>query len=161
MILITVIKRISKSGGVWMDTNSMKNLVRIGRVSSISPSANTAKVVFTDKNDLVSGELMIINRGSMADKDYWMPDIDEQVICLMQPNASGKGLNDGFILGSFFSAEDPPQESSADVRAVKFSDGTVVKHDRKTGNLTINATGDISIIAGGTVTIKGAVVKIN
>lgn len=47
------------------------------------------------------------------------------------------------------------------MRAVKFSDGTVVKHDRKTGNLTINATGDISIIAGGAVTIKGAVVKIN
>lgn len=104
---------------------------------------------------------MIVNRGSMVDKDYWIPDIDEQVLCLMQPNASGKGLNDGFILGSFFSAEDPQQESSADVRAVKFSDGTVVKHDRKTGNLTINATGDISIIAGGAVTIKGAVVKIN
>lgn len=144
-----------------MDTNFIKNIIRIGRVSSIDVNANTARVAFSDKDDLVSGNLMIVNRGSMVDKDYWMPDVDEQVICLMQPNASGKGLNDGFILGSFFSAEDPPQESSADVRAVKFSDGTVVKHDRKTGNLTINATGDISIIAGGAVTIKGAVVKIN
>lgn len=144
-----------------MDTNFIKNIVRIGRVSSIDVNTNTARVAFSDKDDLVSGNLMIVNRGSMVDKDYWIPDIDEQVLCLMQPNASGKGLNDGFILGSFFSAEDPQQESSADVRAVKFSDGTVVKHDRKTGNLTINATGDISIIAGGAVTIKGAVVKIN
>lgn len=144
-----------------MDTNFIKNIIRIGRVSSIDVNTNTARVAFSDKDDLVSGNLMIVNRGSMVDKDYWIPDIDEQVLCLMQPNASGKGLNDGFILGSFFSAEDPPQESSADVRAVKFSDGTVVKHDRKTGNLTINATGDISIIAGGAVTIKGAVVKIN
>ena len=144
-----------------MDTNFIKNIIRIGRVSSVDVNTNTARVAFSDKDDLVSGNLMIVNRGSMVDKDYWMPDVDEQVICLMQPNASGKGLNDGFILGSFFSAEDPPQESSADVRAVKFSDGTVVKHDRKTGNLTINATGDISIIAGGAVTIKGATVNIN
>lgn len=144
-----------------MDTNFIKNIIRIGRVSSIDVNTNTARVAFSDKDDLVSGNLMIVNRGSMVDKDYWIPDIDEQVLCLMLPNKSGQGLNEGFILGSFFSAEDPQQESSADVRAVKFSDGTVVKHDRKTGNLTINATGDISIIAGGAVTIKGAVVKIN
>ena len=110
---------------------------------------------------MVSGNLMIVNRGSMVDKDYWIPDIDEQVLCLMMPNKSGQGLNEGFIIGSFFSAEDGPQERSADVRAIKFGDGTVIKHDRSTGNLTINATGDISIIAAGTLTIRGAVVNIN
>lgn len=144
-----------------MDTNFIKNIIRIGRVSSVDVNTNTARVAFSDKDDLVSGNLMIVNRGSMADKDYWIPDIDEQVLCLMMPNKSGLGLNEGFILGSFFSAEDAPQERSADVRAVKFGDGTVIKHDRSTGNLTINATGDIDIIAGGTVTIKGATVNIN
>nr|DAW28352.1 MAG TPA: baseplate assembly protein [Caudoviricetes sp.] len=144
-----------------MDTNFIKNIIRIGRVSSVDVNTNTARVAFSDKDDLVSGNLMIVNRGSMADKDYWIPDIDEQVLCLMMPNKSGLGLNEGFILGSFFSAEDAPQERSADVRAVKFGDGTVIKHDRSTGILTINATGDIDIIAGGTVTIKGATVNIN
>lgn len=144
-----------------MDTNFIKNIIRIGRVSSIDVSTNTARVAFSDKDDLVSGNLMIINRGSMVDKDYWIPDIDEQVLCLMLPNKSGRGLNEGFILGSFFSKEDKPQERSADVRAIKFGDGTVIKHDRSTGNLTINATGDISIIAAGTLTIRGAAVNIN
>lgn len=144
-----------------MDTNFIKNIIRIGRVSSIDVNTNTARVVFSDKDDLVSGNLMIVNRGSMVDKDYWIPDIDEQVLCLMLPNKSGLGLNEGFILGSFFSAEDAPQERSTDVRAVKFGDGTVIKHDRKSGSLIVNATGDISIIAGGTITIQGAVVKIN
>lgn len=144
-----------------MDTNFIKNIIRIGRVSSVDVNTNTARVAFSDKDDLVSGNLMIVNRGSMADKDYWIPDIDEQVLCLMLPNKSGLGLNEGFIIGSFFSAEDAPQERSADVRAVKFGDGTIIKHDRSTGNLTINATGDIDIIAGGTVTIKGATVNIN
>lgn len=144
-----------------MDTNFIKNIIRIGRVSSIDVSTNTARVAFSDKDDLVSGNLMIVNRGSMADKDYWMPDIDEQVLCLMLPNKSGQGLNEGFIIGSFFSKEDKPQERSAEVRAIKFGDGTVIKHDRSTGNLTINATGDISIVAAGTLTIRGAVVNIN
>ena len=144
-----------------MDTNFIKNIIRIGRVSSVDVNTNTARVAFSDKDDLVSGNLMIVNRGSMADKDYWIPDIDEQVLCLMMPNKSGLGLNEGFILGSFFSAEDAPQENSADIRAVKFGDGTVVKHDRKSGSLTVNATGDISIIAGGTVTIRGSMVNIN
>lgn len=144
-----------------MDTNFIKNIIRIGRVSSIDVSTNTARVAFSDKDDLLSGNLMIVNRGSMVDMDYWIPDIDEQVLCLMMPNKSGQGLNEGFIIGSFFSAEDGPQERSADVRAIKFGDGTVIKHDRSTGNLTINATGDISIIAAGTLTIRGAVVNIN
>lgn len=144
-----------------MDTNFIKNIIRIGRVSSVDINTNTARVAFSDKDDLVSGNLMIVNRGSMVDKDYWIPDIDEQVLCLMMPNKSGQGLNEGFILGSFFSTEDGPQERSADVRAIKFGDGTVIKHDRSTGNLTINATGDISIVAAGTLTIRGAVVNIN
>ena len=86
-----------------MDTNFIKNIIRIGRVSSIDVNTNTARVAFSDKDDLVSGNLMIVNRGSMVDKDYWIPDIDEQVLCLMLPNNSGQGLNEGFIIGSFFS----------------------------------------------------------
>ena len=144
-----------------MDTNFIKNIIRIGRVSSIDVNTNTARVAFSDKDDLVSGNLMIVNRGSMVDKDYWIPDIDEQVLCLMLPNKSGQGLNEGFIIGSFFSKEDEPQERSADVRAIKFGDGTVIKHDRSSGKLTINVTGDIDIVAGGAVTIKGTIVNIN
>ncbi len=64
------------------------------------------------------------------------------------------------LLVHFFK-EDEPQERSADVRAIKFGDGTVIKHDRESGSLTVNATGDISIIAGGGVTIRGETVEIN
>lgn len=146
-------------GGASMGISS--NIVRVGRVSSINTQNNTAKVVFDDKDDLVSDELSILNRGSLADKDYWIPDIDEQVLCLFLPNPSGHGLNAGFILGSFFSDVDQQQESSADVRAIKFADGSEVKHDRRTGNLTIKATGDITIIAAGNIKIKGTRVDIN
>ena len=42
-----------------MDTNFIKNIIRIGRVSSIDVNTNTARVAFSDKDDLVSGNLMI------------------------------------------------------------------------------------------------------
>ena len=64
-----------------LNENFIKNIIRIGRVSSIDVNTNTARVAFSDKDDLVSGNLMIVNRGSMVDKDYWIPDIDEQVLC--------------------------------------------------------------------------------
>ena len=142
-----------------MGTSS--NIVRVGRVSSINVQNNTAKVVFDDKDDLVSDDLSILNRGSLANKDYWIPDIDEQVLCLFLPNPSGHGLNAGFVLGSFFSDVDQQQESSPDIRAIKFSDGSEVKHDRSTGDLTIKATGDITIIAAGNIKIEGVKVDIN
>lgn len=143
-----------------MDINVIKNLIRTGRVSSINLKNNTCRVIFPDKNNSSSGELYLLNRGSKENKDYWVPDIDEQVLCLFLPNSS-KGLNSGWVLGSYFSETDAPQETSADVREIKFKDGSYVRHDRSTGNLTVSATGNITIQASGAVTINGAIVNIN
>ncbi len=90
-----------------------------------------------------------------------MPDVDEQVLCLFLPNVSGRGVCDGFVIGTFYSSVDAPVENSGDVHAVKYGDGTIIKHDRRTGKLTINATGDIDIIAGGNVTINGQTINLN
>lgn len=138
-----------------------KQMIRIGNVSSINPSAGTVRVAFSDLDDQVTYELPVITRGSKSNKDYWMPDIDEQVLCLFLPNISGHGVCDGFVLGTFYSRVDAPVESSENVHAIKFADGTVIKHDRRTGNLSINATGSIDIVAGGSVTINGATISLN
>ncbi len=139
----------------------IKTLARIGIVSSVNASNCTARVTFPDKDNLVSAELPIITRGSQNDKDYWLPDINEQVLCLFLPNASGNGVNNGFILGTFYSNADTPAESATGINSMHFADGSIVKHDRSTGNITIKATGNIDIIAGGTVTVNGATVNIN
>ncbi len=139
----------------------IKRLIRVGTVSSINAAAGTVRVAFAAQDDMVTYELPVITRGSKNNKDYWLPDVDEQVLCLFLPNTSGRGVCDGFVLGTFYSSVDAPVENSGDVHAVKYSDGTIIKHDRSTGKLTINATGDIDIIAGGKITINGQTIYLN
>ncbi len=139
----------------------IKRLIRVGTVSSVNAAAGTVRVAFAAQDDMVTYELPVITRGSKNNKDYWLPDVDEQVLCLFLPNTSGRGVCDGFVLGTFYSSIDAPVENSGDVHAVKYGDGTIIKHDRSTGKLTINATGDIDIIAGGKVTINGQTIYLN
>lgn len=139
----------------------IKRLIRVGTVSSVNAAAGTVRVAFAAQDDMVTYELPVITRGSKNNKDYWLPDVDEQVLCLFLPNTSGRGVRDGFVLGTFYSSIDAPVENSGDVHAVKYGDGTIIKHDRSTGKLTINATGDIDIIAGGNVTINGQTINLN
>ncbi len=139
----------------------IKRLIRVGTVSSINAAAGTVRVAFAAQDDMVTYELPVITRGSKNNKDYWLPDVDEQVLCLFLPNTSGRGVCDGFVLGTFYSSVDAPMENSGDVHAVKYGDGTIIKHDRSTGKLTINATGDIDIIAGGKITINGQTIYLN
>lgn len=139
----------------------IKRLIRVGTVSSVNAAAGTVRVAFAAQDDMVTYELPVITRGSKNNKDYWLPDVDEQVLCLFLPNTSGRGVCDGFVLGTFYSNVDAPVENSGDVHAVKYGDGTIIKHDRSTGKLTINATGDIDIIAGGKVTINGQTIYLN
>lgn len=139
----------------------IKRLIRVGTVSSVNAAAGTVRVAFAAQDDMVTYELPVITRGSKNNKDYWLPDVDEQVLCLFLPNTSGRGVCDGFVLGTFYSSVDAPVENSGDVHAVKYGDGTIIKHDRSTGKLTINATGDIDIIAGGKITINGQTINLN
>lgn len=139
----------------------IKSLIRIGTVSSVNVGACTARVVFTDVDSMVSAELPVLTQASKANKAYWLPDIDEQVLCVFLPNMSGNGASVGFILGCFYSTVDKPAETSADVRSVVFADGSVVRHDRASGDLTIHATGNINIIADGNITLNGATISLN
>ena len=119
----------------------IKNLVRAGRVSVVIPERMAVKVVFEDKDRLVSDELPVLTFGSSKNKMYWLPDVGEQVCCLMLPN----GHNAGFCLGSYYSDADPPNVSDQSIRRIDFGDGSYVQFDRGTGNLNINCTGNVTI----------------
>ena len=89
-----------------MDINQIKNLIRIGTVSAVNGESCSARVVFEDKDNMVSAELPIITIGSKQTKAYWLPEVGTQVLCIFQPNASGSGISKGFIIGAFYSTQD-------------------------------------------------------
>lgn len=119
----------------------IKNFIRMGRVSTTNPEKMTVKVVFEDKDNMVSDELPVLVQGSSRNRHYWLPDVGEQVCCLMLPN----GHNAGICLGSYYSESDPPNANSQEVRRIDFGDGSYMQFDRATGNLDISCTGEIRI----------------
>lgn len=119
----------------------IKNFIRMGRVSTTNPEKMTVKVVFEDKDNMVSDELPVLVQGSSRNRHYWLPDVGEQVCCLMLPN----GHNAGICLGSYYSEADPPNANSQEVRRIDFGDGSYMQFDRATGNLNISCTGEIRI----------------
>ncbi|WP_418519032.1 hypothetical protein [Megasphaera sp.] len=138
-----------------MDTKAiayvLKNMFRVGKVSSLNPEQNTARVYFEDQNGMVSCEMAILNRGSKVVKDYWMPDVGEDVLCLNLPNDKNKTV--GWILGSYFSQKDSPQIADDKVRRIDYGDRSYIEYDRKSHTLNIHCVGNINI-TGATINLN-------
>lgn len=122
--------------------NVLENLIKIGEVSSIDPAKATARVVFDDEDSLVSFDLQVLQKNTFGNKDYSMPEIGEDVVCLFLPS----GPEDGFILGAVYAGEIEPPENSEDVRTILFKDGTKIKYDRAAHELTAEI-GDVKVRA--------------
>ncbi|MBO8136808.1 MAG: phage baseplate assembly protein V [Desulfotomaculum sp.] len=135
----------------------LKNLIRVGIVSSVNASDCTARVAFEDRSDVVSYELPVLVRGSLHNKDYWMPDPGEQVICIFLPSGNARG----FILGSIYSEKDKPPVADSNKRHITFSDGTVIEYDRKTSTLKVDVKGPINIVTTGQVEITASGITVN
>lgn len=75
-------------------------MLRFGIVSQIDPINVQARVSFED-DESTSFWLPVLQTKTLKDKFYAMPDIGEQVACLMDENSE-----DGVILGAIYSTED-------------------------------------------------------
>lgn len=162
--------------------NLLNNIIRIGKVSTIDPAKGTARVFFDDDGyydstgkfkKIVTYELQVLQRNTLRNKDYAMPDVGEDVLCIFLPF----GLVKGFILGSVYAGENTPPESTEDKRTVIFDDDTKVSYDRAThhmsveigetkitanrGFITIDAPRNISITAGNVVDVKANKLMVN
>lgn len=131
---------------------------KTGVVSAIDPDDVKARVVFADLDGLETAFIPVGQRKTLADKDYWMPDVGEHVACLMDANAE-----DGVILCAIYSGADAGPVNNADKRHVRFKDGAAFEYDRASHELTIKGgiervvveTGaEIVLKAGGTVRIE-------
>lgn len=121
---------------------NIKNLIRSGVVSSVNPETCAARVVFEDRDNLVSAELPILQSSCMNNRFYSLPDVGDSVVCLMVPNAQD---GTGFIIGSFYNDKNPPPAQAQDISLIKFSDGTEIKYDRSKHELSVNCVGNIKI----------------
>ncbi len=128
-----------------MDISIIRNMVRVGKVSTVNGAACRVKVVFPDKENCISDELPVIQIGGAGTAGYWVPEVGTQVLCLFLPNASGNGLGAGFVIGAYYSQAMSPKESDEAVRSIRFPDGSYIRYDH--GEITINAASAIKLTA--------------
>ena len=128
-----------------MDTKRLlEGMFYIGEVSSLEPQTGMVRVVRSDKENKVSGELFVIQRGSSRSKDYgclrWVIRCS---VCSCR--IFRKRNRRWFILGTFYSqADTPPAGASADTR--------VLSHP---GDMVLNVGGTLTIHAG-SLDVQGA-----
>ena len=106
-------------------------MLRFGIVSQINPLLCQARVNFGD-DDSTSYWLPILQTKTLKDKFYSMPDINEQVVCLMDQNSE-----DGVILGAIYSSEDKPAVTSEKQLSVNLENGSQINADKETDTLTV------------------------
>jgi phage baseplate assembly protein V len=137
-------------------------MFRVGLVQAQDASKCAVRVVFPDRDQLQSWWLPVIVLKTQNDKSYWLPDIGEQVVCLMDEYDE-----DGAVIGAIYSSADVPPVQSPDKLHMEFRDGCAIEYDRSShamtiglpsgGALGISANGaSISIDASGNVTITAA-----
>ncbi len=129
-------------------TQDASATIRVGIVDSTNPAKVTARVKIPDLDDLISHDLQVLQRKTRKDKDYWNPDLEEEVLCLFL----GNGLERGFVLGALYNKEDKPPANSQDKRCIVFEDGTRLEYDRKEHKLTADVKGDAVISTTGDIT---------
>lgn len=106
-------------------------MLRFGIVSQINPISVQARVKFGD-DESTSFWLPILQTKTMKDKFYAMPDVGEQVVCLMDENSE-----DGVILGSIYSTEDTPLITTEKQISLNLDNNSLINIDKETNTLTI------------------------
>lgn len=104
--------------------------IRIGKVSSIHYKDGTADIAFEDgevKNDL-----------PFFSAEYKMPVVGDVVVVIFQSNTS-KGREQGYILGTVYSANNKPEKHGKGIFFKRFSESAYIMYDPDSDTLEIRA----------------------
>ena len=63
----------------------LSEYIFVGLVSLIDPTHGTAVVTRPDRDGRTTAPLSVLQRGAKDTKDFWMPAIDDQVLCILLP----------------------------------------------------------------------------
>lgn len=121
---------------------------RLGIVTARDTGGCRVRVRFDDRDRVESWWLEVVQPKTKDDRVYWVPDLGEQVACLMDARDEA-----GCVLGAVYSEADPPALDDGDVRAVHHKDGTVERYDRAghVWELDATAAGTVRVVTGQSV----------
>ena len=124
----------------------------VGIVAEQDLATGRVRVKFPDRDQMLSWWLGVLVPKTQNDKHYLIPDIGEQVICLMDEN-----YEDGDVLGARYNTVDSTPVQSADKWHVTAKDGATFEYDRAAHTLAVS----LPLAAAMTITANGAEIQID
>lgn len=123
-----------------------------GTVVAVYPERGTVKVQREESDSVISAELPVIFRGTLKNKEFSMPVLNEQVVCIFSKGSTG------YVLGAIYSDVTPPPVADPAKHYFKFEDGAKFEYDTAAHVLTVlceTLQVDGNIICSGTITTGG------
>lgn len=94
----------------------MKNLIRIGRVSSIDYENGMMEILYTDRDNAVTASFPYLS----FNEEYKMPGIGQTVLVLHLSS----GTTDGIVLGAYYNKKNKPKRFGKGIYFKQFGENS-------------------------------------
>lgn len=125
-----------------MKTHNFTATVQEGIVSQIDPTTHRIKATIPALEDFETAWLPFLVPNAGGNQFYCLPDVGELVAILLDSRGEG-----GWVLGAIYNAKDPVPTTDSDIWLKKFSNGTEISHNRKTGDVIVKTQGKVTVTA--------------
>jgi len=115
----------------------LHRIVCPAEVVEIDEKLHRVRVRLLDRQGMVTGFLPVLVPYGKDTFAYGLPKVGDTVLVLFLP----QGLEDGFVLGSFYHLEKSPPSAGVGKFYKKFSDGTLIEYDENEHLLTVSVNG--------------------
>lgn len=132
-----------------MQTHDFTATLQFGIVSAVDEASHSLRVRIPVLDDMETDWLPMVTPAVGGNRFYSLPDVGELVVCLLDV----RGEN-GCIIGAIYNAADKPPVSDQNKWVKRFTNGTVISHDRGSGEVVVETPGKVEIKAAQKVDIQ-------
>lgn len=136
-----------------MQAHDFGATLQFGIVAAVDEAGHNLRVRLPALENMETDWLPMITPAAGGNQFYSLPDEGEQVACLL--DARGES---GVVLGATYNGADKPPAGSKDMWVRRFSNGTVIQHNRASGNVLVQTGGTVTIDAPNSVFTGNALV---
>lgn len=128
--------------------------LQFGTVSAVDDARHAVRVRIPALEDLETDWLPVVSQAAGGNRFYSLPDVGELAVCIL--DARGEG---GAVIGTVYNAADTPPAADRNIWRKVFANGTVIEHDRASGNVLVKTSGTVTIdadtVVNKTLTVQG------
>ena len=112
----------------------LERIIAVGEVAEVNPQTHRVKVKLKGRQGVITDFLPALVPMSYKDKVYSLPKVGDTMLCVFLPY----GIEDGFVLGNFYTLSDNKPANDENLHIVEFEDGTRIEYDKATHKLNVN-----------------------